>query len=103
MLVRLLRRPECVKAANRGRPWEATRSADAALCGLGLSVKSVAHVWEDLREGRLVSVMQDYPVARSGNFWAVYPPAQPTPPKVAVLIDFLLSKYGRPPYWERDS
>ncbi|WP_419910267.1 LysR family transcriptional regulator [Hoeflea sp.] len=76
---------------------------DAALCGLGLSIKSVAHVWEDLREGRLVSVMEDYPVARTGNFWAVYPPATTTPPKIAVLIEFLLSKYGKPPYWERDT
>ncbi|MEX3008030.1 LysR family transcriptional regulator [Hoeflea sp. TYP-13] len=75
---------------------------DAALCGLGLSVKSVAHVWEDLSDGRLVAVMKDYPVARTGNIWAIYPPAKTTPPKVTALIDFLLSKYGRPPYWERD-
>ena len=75
---------------------------DAALCGLGLSVKSIAHVWEDLREGRLIAVMPDYPVARVGDIWAVYPQSRTTPPKVSVLIDFLLSKYGRPPYWETD-
>ena len=75
---------------------------DAALCGLGLSVKSIAHVWEDLREGRLVEVMTDYPVARAGDIWAVYPQSRTTPPKVSVLIDFLLSKYGKPPYWEMD-
>ncbi|MCP4315251.1 MAG: LysR family transcriptional regulator [Hyphomicrobiales bacterium] len=74
---------------------------DSALCGLGLSIKSIAHVWEDLRDGRLVEVMKDYPVARTGNIWAVYPQSATTPPKVSALIDFLLSKYGRPPYWEK--
>ncbi|MEM6461312.1 MAG: LysR substrate-binding domain-containing protein [Pseudomonadota bacterium] len=75
---------------------------DAALCGLGLSIKSTAHVWEDLRDGRLVAVMKDYPVVRVGDIWAVYPKSHSTPPKVSVLIDFLLSKYGRPAYWEQD-
>jgi DNA-binding transcriptional LysR family regulator len=75
---------------------------DAALYGLGLTVKSVAHVWEDLRDGRLVEVMTGYPVARTGNIYAVYPPAKFVPPKISVFVDFLISKYGRPPYWEND-
>ncbi|MDN3718883.1 substrate binding domain-containing protein [Roseibium salinum] len=49
---------------------------DAAIHGLGLTVKSVAHVWEDLRDGRLVAVLEDYPIARTGNIYAVYPPGQ---------------------------
>ncbi|WP_346897884.1 LysR family transcriptional regulator [uncultured Roseibium sp.] len=77
-------------------------SYDAAMCGLGVSLKSIAHIWEDLRDGRLVEVMQDYPVVREGAIWAVYPPGKFTPPKVSVFVDFLLSKYGRPPYWETD-
>ncbi|MEP3049316.1 MAG: LysR substrate-binding domain-containing protein [Roseibium sp.] len=75
---------------------------DAAIYGLGLSLKSLAHVWEDLRDGRLVAVMEDCPVARTGAIWAVYPPTQFVPPKVSAFIDFLISKYGRPPYWETD-
>ncbi len=75
---------------------------DAALYGLGLTVKSVAHVWEDLRDGKLVEVMKDYPVARTGDIWAVYPPGNFTPPKISTLIDFLREKYGTPPYWETD-
>ncbi|WP_020592670.1 LysR family transcriptional regulator [Kiloniella laminariae] len=75
---------------------------DAALLGLGLTVKSVAHVWEDLRSGRLVAVMENYPVARAGDIWAVYPPGKFTPPKISTLIDFLQEKYGNPPYWETD-
>ncbi|MCX2723202.1 LysR family transcriptional regulator [Roseibium salinum] len=75
---------------------------DAAIHGLGLTVKSVAHVWEDLRDGRLVAVLEDYPIARTGNIYAVYPPARFIPPKITTFVDFLLSKYGRPPYWETD-
>lgn len=75
---------------------------DAALFGLGLTVKSIAHVWEDLRDGRLVEVMSNFPIARTGNIYAVYPPARFIPPKVTVLVDFLISKYGRPAYWETD-
>ncbi|MBN9669962.1 LysR family transcriptional regulator [Roseibium aggregatum] len=75
---------------------------DAALYGLGLTVKSLAHVWEDLRDGRLVAVLEDYPIARTGNIYAVYPPSRYTPPKVTTFIDFLISKIGRPAYWESD-
>ncbi|MES0808312.1 LysR family transcriptional regulator [Roseibium sp. SCPC15] len=75
---------------------------DAAIFGLGLTVKSLAHVWEDLRDGRLVEVMPDFPIARTGNIYAVYPPAKFIPPKITTFVDFLLSKYGRPAYWETD-
>lgn len=75
---------------------------DAAIYGLGLTVKSTAHVWEDLRDGRLVEVMTGYPVARTGNIYAVYPPAKFVPPKISAFADFLISKFGRPPYWEQD-
>ncbi|MEJ8476059.1 LysR family transcriptional regulator [Roseibium algae] len=77
-------------------------SYDATLHGLGLSVKSISHVWEELRDGRLVSVMNDYPIARTGDICAVYPPGKYTSPKVSAFIDFLQSKYGRPPYWDTD-
>lgn len=73
---------------------------DAAIYGLGLTVKSMAHVWEDLRDGRLVEVMKNFPITRTGNIYAVYPPARFVPPKVSAFVDFLISKYGRPAYWE---
>ncbi len=75
---------------------------DSAIYGLGLTVKSTAHVWEDLRDGRLIEVMKKYPIARAGNIYAVYPPAKFVPPKVTTFVDFLISKYGRPAYWETD-
>ncbi|MFN3497288.1 MAG: LysR substrate-binding domain-containing protein, partial [Pannonibacter indicus] len=73
-----------------------------ALLGLGLAVKSLAHVWEDLRDGRLVAVMTDFPVTRTGAIWAVAPPGRAMMPKARVLADFLTGKYGSPAYWETD-
>ena len=75
---------------------------DAAIYGLGLTVKSLAHVWKDLIDGRLVEVLSDYPIAKTGNIYAVYPPATFVPAKVSAFVDFLLSKYGSPAYWERE-
>lgn len=75
---------------------------DAAMLGLGLAIKSLAHVWEDLRDGRLVAVMPDYPVTRVGAIWAVAPPGRAMSLKARVLIDFLAAKYGSPAYWEAD-
>ncbi|KZM47811.1 LysR family transcriptional regulator [Labrenzia sp. OB1] len=75
---------------------------DAAIYGLGLTVKSLAHVWEDLRDGRLVELLEDYPITRTGNIYAAYPPTRFIPPKITTFVDFLISKFGRPAYWETD-
>ncbi|MFN4010460.1 MAG: LysR substrate-binding domain-containing protein [Pannonibacter sp.] len=75
---------------------------DAARLGLGLAIKSLAHVWDDLRDGHLVAVMPDYPVTRVGAIWAVAPPGRSMALKARVLVDFLRAKYGNPAYWEAD-
>lgn len=75
-------------------------SYDAVMNGLGIAMKSIAHVWEELKDGRLIELLPDYPVTRTGAIWAVYPPVKSPPPKVRAFIDFLLSKYGNPAYWE---
>ncbi|GGB42716.1 transcriptional regulator [Roseibium aquae] len=77
-------------------------SYDAAIHGLGIAIKSGAHVWEDLTAGRMLAVLPDYPVARTGAIWAVMPPGNFTPPKTSAFVDFLVSKFGRPAYWELD-
>ncbi len=73
---------------------------EAVLNGLGITVKSITHIWEDLREGRLVEILPGFPILNSGEIWAVYPPGNITDPKVTIFIDFLKSKYGSSPYWE---
>ena len=39
---------------------------DAAVAGMGIALHATWHVAEDLRAGRLVEVLPDYPLATTG-------------------------------------
>ena len=77
----------------------------AALAGLGLAVLPTYAVGEDLRDGRLVSVLGDW-LPQGGNadsntLYAVYLPSRHPSPKVRALIDFLLEALGDVAPWDR--
>lgn len=72
----------------------------AAVHGLGLAMKSVFDVYEDLRAGRLVHVFPDWEMREAGAIWALRPPNRFTSPRARVFIEFLKKKYGPKPYWE---
>ncbi|HEY0504889.1 MAG TPA: LysR family transcriptional regulator [Lysobacter sp.] len=72
---------------------------DSAVAGLGISVHSSWHVCEDLREGRLVQVLPDFPITDSG-IYAVMPQRRLVPPRVRAFVDFLADRFADPP-WER--
>jgi DNA-binding transcriptional LysR family regulator len=72
-------------------------NADALMpalrAGLGVAVQPEFVVWRDLRAGRLEAVMSDW----SGPLIAlniVMPPGGLRPPKVAVLIEFLVRRFS---------
>ncbi len=65
--------------------------------GIGVAVQPEFVVWRDLDEGRLEEVMTDWsapPIALN----IVTPPGGPRPPKVTVLMDFLVRRFS-----ERDA
>ncbi|GJG95191.1 LysR family transcriptional regulator [Cupriavidus pauculus] len=70
--------------------------ADAALAGFGIAMHSTWHVCEDLRAGRLVQVLADYPIAVSG-IYAVMPQRRLVPPRVRAFVEFLAEKWGESP------
>jgi len=72
----------------------------AILNGLGLGIKSIWDVGEDLKAGRLVRLLEDWDFASDGEIYAVRPPGGAAPPKTRAFIDFLKRKYGAVPYWE---
>ncbi|MGO1541844.1 MAG: LysR family transcriptional regulator [Luteimonas sp.] len=72
---------------------------DAAVAGLGIALHSLWHVHNDLREGRLVQVLPDYPVP-TGAIHAVMPERRLVPPRVRAFSDYLAASLGDPP-WER--
>jgi DNA-binding transcriptional LysR family regulator len=40
------------------------------------------------------------PTALDTSIYAMYPPNRHLSPKVRAFVDFLLGKYGNPPYWD---
>ncbi len=70
-----------------------------ALAGRGLSWRSEWEVGEELREGRLVSVL-DHLAAPPVGIFALYPQRRHLPLRVRLFIDLLKSTYAAPGYWD---
>ncbi len=71
-----------------------------ALAGMGLAWRSLWEVGDDLRWGRLVSVLDEYATAPVG-IHAVFPQRRHLPLRVRLFIDMLKESYGRPDYWDK--
>lgn len=74
---------------------------DAVVAGLGMAMHSTWHVWEDLRDGRLVPVLENYPAPPTG-IHALMPQRRQVPPRVRAFVDFMAAKIGDVPPWERE-
>jgi DNA-binding transcriptional LysR family regulator len=64
---------------------------DAALAGLGIALHSTWHVCDDLRAGRLETVLPDYPVADTA-IYAIMPQRRLVPARVRAFTDCLLRR-----------
>ena len=76
-----------------------------ARAGLGLVLLPTYVVGRDIQMGRLRPVMTDFlasPTALDTGIYAMYPPNRHLSPKVRAFVDFLLERYGSPPYWDVD-
>jgi len=70
-----------------------------ALAGRGLAWRSLWEVGQDLKEGRLTSVLDAWQVPPMG-IYAVFPQRRHLPLRVRLFIDLLKETYGRSSYWE---
>lgn len=70
-----------------------------ALAGRGLAWRSLWEVGRDLKEGRLVSVLDAWQAPPMG-IYAVFPQRRHLPLRVRLFIDLLKENYGRASYWE---
>ena len=75
--------------------WQAVRA------GLGLSLLPTFIVGDDLQSGRLQAVLTEY-LPSERNLSALYLPNRHLSAKVRVFIDFILSKFAPPAYWDRN-
>ena len=71
-----------------------------ALAGMGLAWRSLWEVGEDLRWGRLVSVLDNHATPPVG-IHAVFPQRRHLPLRVRLFIDLLKDNYSRPDYWDK--
>lgn len=69
-----------------------------ALAGKGLAWRSVWEVGDDLRSGRLVSLLDDYAAPPVG-IYAVFPQRRHLPLRVRLFMDQLKTTFSDPQYW----
>ncbi|MCX7320913.1 MAG: substrate binding domain-containing protein [Hyphomicrobiales bacterium] len=80
---------------------DGTAVRDAARAGLGIALMATWCAADELRSGRLVPVLQDYPLISTQTLWALYPSSRELAPKVRVFVDWLLARFGPEPYWDK--
>ncbi|TAL79875.1 MAG: LysR family transcriptional regulator [Burkholderiaceae bacterium] len=73
---------------------------DWALAGCGLAWRSLWEVGDDLKAGRLVTVLDEYAAPPNGIF-AILTERKHLPPRVRVFVDLLKSTYAPELYWEK--
>jgi DNA-binding transcriptional LysR family regulator len=72
---------------------------EAVLRGAGITLTPTFIVGEDIKAGRLQSVLNDYR-AHELSIYAVYPERRHLSPKVRAFVEFMQKRLSDPPYWE---
>jgi DNA-binding transcriptional LysR family regulator len=76
--------------------------ARACLAGVGIARLSSFMVTDEIKSGKLVSVLNRY-CPRDIAIHAVYPNQRHLPHKLSVFIDFLVSRFDLEDYWDKTS
>lgn len=71
----------------------------AAIDGLGLVKLSSFMVTEEIKTGKLLSILNNY-CEHNINIHAAYPSQRYLPYKVRIFIDFLLERFNSENYWK---
>jgi DNA-binding transcriptional LysR family regulator len=74
--------------------------SSTALAGGGIILMPTFIVGEDLRGGRLVRLLPDFPTPEQA-LHALYPPGRHLSAKVRSFVDFLVARFGGEPMWDR--
>ena len=71
-----------------------------AIAGGGIVLLPTFIIGDDLRAGRLVRLLPDYPPPEQG-LHALYPPGRHLSAKVRSFVDFLVDRFSGEPAWDR--
>jgi DNA-binding transcriptional LysR family regulator len=76
---------------------------EALLSGMGIGLRSLWEVSEEIDSGKLKIVLPQYRGSSRSALYAVHPSADFTPAKVDVFLDFLSKNFGSEASLEKDS
>ena len=74
---------------------------ETVLASLGIAMRSTWDVSEELRRGALKIVLPHYRGSADVAIYAVHPSRQLVAPNVKAFTQFLVTLYGKNPYWDR--
>ena len=89
-----------VKVSGNFRTDNGEAIRDACEAGIGITINSTWSAYRQLKSGRLVEVLPDYPIVSNTDIWVVYPSSRQLAPKVRAFIDFFANYFGETPYWD---
>ncbi|SMF05877.1 transcriptional regulator, LysR family [Alteromonadaceae bacterium Bs31] len=72
---------------------------DMAIAGMGIIATPTFIVWQALREGSLVKIMDNYSLPLI-HAYALYPATRYLSQRARLFIDFLVERFGDKPYWD---
>lgn len=75
--------------------------SQAVLGGLGVAILPTFIIGNEIRAGRLQSVLSEFTLLVERQIYAVYLPNRHLSAKVRTFIDFLLQRFGPEPSWDR--
>jgi len=70
----------------------------SAVEGAGIISMPDFIVWDSIREGRLVRVLEEY-TFREVGMYAIYPPTRHLSAKIRTFVDTLVDHFSPEPYW----
>lgn len=91
---------ESIAVEGRLRMNNSLALREALLGGAGITRTPTFLVGQDIRDGRLVSLLPDYRTLEV-TLYVVYPQRRHLSPKVRAFVDFIVEKISDPPYWDR--
>jgi DNA-binding transcriptional LysR family regulator len=96
-----------IRIAGRLRANDSEALLGAALDGLGIALLPTWLIGDDVRTGRLTTLLPAWEALIAPGperaIWGVYPPKKVVAPKVKAFLAFLSDRFGKPPYWDRQA
>jgi DNA-binding transcriptional LysR family regulator len=88
-----------VPIKSRFRSDNAEALYQAALNGCGIALLATFIVGEDLKCGRLLTILDEWTTPETDIF-AVFAPGRYIPSKIQAFVDFLVKRFRGVPYWD---